>query len=95
MEKDTAALGGRKRSRFGEQMPQHAIPPPQVASGDAAALASAPPPGAAAATGAPTPATGAAGGAMTPGMYLQVRKVTWLKRGFAMRRKVKAMSKTN
>ena len=59
MEKETAALGGRKRSRFGEQMPQHAIPPPQVVSGDGPAVMGAP--------AAPPP-----GNAMTPGMYLQV-----------------------
>ena len=68
MEKDSAALGaGRKRSRFGEQMPQHAIPPPQVASGEAAALATP-----AAGTGAAPPTGGQPG--MTPGMYLQVQK---------------------
>ena len=60
MEKETAALGGRKRSRFGEQMPQHAIPPPQVVSGDAPVAAMGAP-------AAPPP-----GNAMTPGMYLQV-----------------------
>ena len=69
VEKDSAALGaGRKRSRFGEQMPQHAIPPPQVASGEAAALATPP----AAASGAAAAPTGGQPG-MTPGMYLQVR----------------------
>ena len=70
VEKDSAALGGRKRSRFGEQMPQHAIPPPQVATGDAAALAAAP---GAAAAGAGFTAPPPGGMTMTKEMYMQVR----------------------